>query len=179
MFETIKEFEEYIFSIETDEQLQNAKYGEADILAFYESLGDRARAQIYKDLSLKSGHEGCMAVNGETIAIVGSGLDIIHPKENTDLQKRILEAGGLILSEQLINTKASPTTLVARNRLQAALSGIVILAQCPAQSGSLHTMRFARQYHKMSLAVKYLRRTDANAGNFYLIESGLAETLVI
>ena len=45
MFETIKEFEDYIFSIETEEQLQNAKYGEADVLAYYESLSDRARAQ--------------------------------------------------------------------------------------------------------------------------------------
>ena len=60
MFETIKEFEDYIFSIETEEQLQNAKYGEADVLAYYESLGDRARAQIYKDLSMKSGKESVL-----------------------------------------------------------------------------------------------------------------------
>ena len=39
----------------------------------------------------KAGHEGCLAANGETIAIVGSGLDIIHPKENTDLQKKFLK----------------------------------------------------------------------------------------
>ena len=125
----------------------------------------------------KAGHEGCLAVKGETIAIVGSGLDIIHPKENMDLQKRILEADGLILSEQLIKIKANPTTLVARNRLQAALSDAVILAQCPAQSGSLHTMRFARQYRKKSLAVKFPKRTEANAGNFDLIESNLAQPL--
>ena len=127
----------------------------------------------------KAGHEGCLAVNGETIAIVGSGLDIVHPKENSDLQKRILEAGGLILSEQLIRTKASPSTLVARNRLQAALSDTVILAQCPPQSGSLHTMRFARQYKKKSLAVKFPKRTDANAGNFNLIENNQAQPLTI
>ena len=125
----------------------------------------------------KAGHEGCLAVKGETIAIVGSGLDLVHPKENTDLQKRILEAGGLILSEQLIKTKANPTTLVARNRLQAALSDSVVLAQCPAQSGSLHTMRFSRQYRKRSLAVKFPKRTEANAGNFYLIENNLAQPL--
>ena len=127
----------------------------------------------------KAGHEGCLAANGETIAIVGTGLDLVHPKENVDLQKRILEADGLILSEQLIKTKASPTTLVARNRLQAALSDTVILAQCPAHSGSLHTMRFARQYHKRSMAVMFPKRTEANAGNFDLIESGLSEPLTI
>ena len=125
----------------------------------------------------KAGHEGCLAIGGETMAIVGSGLDIIHPKENIDLQKRILEAGGLILSEQPIGVKASPRTLVQRNRLQAALSDDVILAQCPAQSGSLHTMRFARQYRKKSLAVKFPKCTEANTGNFDLIENNLAEPI--
>ena len=125
----------------------------------------------------KAGHEGCLAVNGETIAIVGSGLDIVHPKENTDLQKRILEAGGLILSEQPIGVKASPRTLVERNRLQAALSDEVLLAQCPTQSGSLHTMRFARQYRKRSFAVKFSKRNEANAGNFELIDNNLAEPI--
>ena len=119
-------------------------------------------------------HQGCLDAGGKTIAIVGTGLDIVHPRENTALQKRILENGGLILSEQPIGVKASPRTLVQRNRLQAALSETVILAQCPAESGSLHTMRFARKYKKKSLAVKYPKRTDANAGNFDLIESGLA-----
>ena len=121
-----------------------------------------------------AGHNGCLDAGGKTIAIVGSGLDIIHPKENTALQKRILENGGLILSEQPIGVKASPRTLVQRNRLQAALSDTIILAQCPSESGSLHTMRFARKYKKKSLAFKYPKRNDANAGNFDLIESGLA-----
>ena len=119
-------------------------------------------------------HVGCLDAGGKTIAIVGSGLDITHPKENTALQKRILENGGLIMSEQPIGVKAGPRTLVQRNRLQAALSESVILAQCPSESGSLHTMRFARKYKKKSLAVKYPKRNDANAGNFDLIESGLA-----
>ena len=60
MFETIKEFEDYIFSIETEDQLQNTKYGEADILSYFESLGNRSRAQIYKDLFLNSGKESVL-----------------------------------------------------------------------------------------------------------------------
>ena len=125
----------------------------------------------------KAAHEGCLDAGGKTIAIVGSGLDIIHPIENSDLQKRILEAGGLILSEQLLKQKASPRTLVARNRLQAALSLSVILAECPIKSGSMYTMNFARGYKKKCLAVRYPCRSDANAGNFYLIDNNLAEPL--
>ena len=125
----------------------------------------------------KAGHEGCLAAGGKTIAIVGSGLDMVHPKENQDLQKRILDAGGLILSEQLIKTKASPSTLVARNRLQAALSDRVILVQCPLQSGSMHTMRYARKYQKQCLAVNFPQKTEINAGNNDLIENNLAQAI--
>ena len=124
-----------------------------------------------------SAHIGCLDAKGSTIAIVGNGLDICHPKENKALETRILENGGLLLSEQVIGVKANPTRLVARNRLQAALSEAVILAQCPAQSGSLHTMRFARKYRKQSLAATFPRRTEANAGNYALIDNNQAKAI--
>lgn len=119
----------------------------------------------------KAAHEGCLSVGGETIAVVASGLDMTHPVENKPLQSRILETGGLLLSEQHFGIKANPSRLVARNRLQAALSESVILAQCPEQSGSMHTMRFARKYHKKSYAVEFQKYTEINGGNRLLIES--------
>ena len=120
-------------------------------------------------------HRGCLDAQGGTIAIVASGLDITHPRENKPLQDAILENGGLLLSEQVIGVKANPTRLVARNRLQAALSEAVVLAQCPAQSGSLHTMRFARQYRKRSLAATFPRRTQFNEGNYLLLDNNQAQ----
>ena len=124
-----------------------------------------------------SAHNGCIDGGGKTIAIVGSGLDIIHPRENVPLQRRILEHGGLILSEQLIGWKANPTSLVARNRIQAALSDATILAQCPVQSGSMHTMRFARQYRRKCYAVEFSKATETNGGNRELIARKQAEPL--
>ncbi|MCM1139185.1 MAG: DNA-protecting protein DprA [Muribaculum sp.] len=124
-----------------------------------------------------SAHLGCLDAGGYTIAIVGNGLDITHPRENKALETRILDNGGLLLSEQVIGVKANPSRLVARNRLQAALSEAVILAQCPAQSGSLHTMRFARKYRKQSLAATFPRRTEANAGNYALIDNNQAKPI--
>ncbi|MDE6855649.1 MAG: DNA-protecting protein DprA [Muribaculaceae bacterium] len=124
-------------------------------------------------------HKGCLDAGGETIAIVGNGLDICHPKENVRLMERILASYGLLLSEQPFGVKANPRRLVARNRLQAALSTAVILAQCPAHSGSLHTMRFAREYRKKSYALQFPKWTAVNAGNRMLIEEGLAESLQI
>lgn len=120
-------------------------------------------------------HHGCLDAQGGTIAIVASGLDITHPRENKPLQDAILENGGLLVSEQVIGVKANPTRLVARNRLQTALSEAVVLAQCPAQSGSLHTMRFARQYRKRSLAATFPRRNQFNEGNYLLLDNNQAQ----
>ena len=125
----------------------------------------------------KSAHEGCLDADGRTIAIVASGLNITHPIENVPLQQRILENGGLILSEQPFGVKANPTRLVARNRLQAALSSTVILAESPQQSGSMHTMRFARKYHKRCLVVSYPEYSNKNAGNELLINLNLARSI--
>ncbi len=124
-----------------------------------------------------SAHQGCLDANGSTIAIVGNGLNLTHPKENKALEDLILVKGGLILSEQTVGIKANPTRLVARNRLQAALSRDVILAQCPAKSGSLHTMRFARKYGRSCFAATYPKRNEANAGNYMLIDEGLARAI--
>lgn len=123
-----------------------------------------------------SAHKGCLDAGGKTIAVVGNGLDICHPKENKWLEQKILNNGGLLMSEQPFGMNANPSRLVARNRLQAALSTAVILAQCPEKSGSLHTMRFARKYGKRSLAVKFATSTAANAGNNNLLTQRNAET---
>lgn len=117
-------------------------------------------------------HRAALDAGAGTIAVVATGLDIIHPRESEALQNDILRHGGLILSEQPIGVKANPTRLVARNRLQAALSDAVILAQCPAHSGSLHTMRFAGKYHRKQYAVTFPRWNDANRGNYNLIQTG-------
>ena len=145
------------------------------------TLGERFAKEgniIVSGLALgcdKAAHEGCLAARGKTIAIVASGLNIVHPIENTPLQQRILECGGLILSEQPFGVKANPSRLVARNRLQAALSSVVILAECPEHSGSMHTMRFARKYHKQCLAASYPHYSEMNRGNELLLTQNLAK----
>lgn len=120
-------------------------------------------------------HKGCLDAGGYTIAILGNGLDLVHPKENEALVNRILENDGLIISEQPLRAKATPKNLVARNRLQAALSEIVIVAQCPAKSGTLYTVDFAKRYGKKVMAVKYNHLNDTNEGNWNLLSSGKAQ----
>ncbi len=120
-------------------------------------------------------HQGCLAARGETIAIVGNGLDITHPKENESLQKRILQNRGLLMSEQPFGIKANPTRLVARNRLQAAMSQKVLVAQCPEHSGTMHTVRFAQKYGKEIFAATYPLYNETNSGNKLLLDQQIAK----
>lgn len=119
-------------------------------------------------------HQGCLAAKGKTIAIVASGLDITHPQENKPLQEMILKNEGLLLSEQVIGVKANPTRLVARNRLQAALSQKLIVAECPVQSGTMHTVRFAQKYKKQIYAGRFEHYNWDNSGNEYLLKEKIA-----
>ena len=91
-------------------------------------------------------HVGCLYRRGLTIAVVGSGLNHVHPKENIPLQQRILANNGLILSEQSPKVKASPRTLIARTRLQVALADKVYVIECEKESGTMHAVNFALKY---------------------------------
>ena len=117
-------------------------------------------------------HWGCIDAEEKTIAVVGSGLDIIHPKDNITLQQKILDTGGLVVSEQPMGTKASPRTLIARTRLQVALADNVIVIECEKESGTMHAVNFALRYKKQIFAVD-----NDWSGNRYLLDNGLAHQL--
>ena len=124
-------------------------------------------------------HRGCLSVDGKTIAIVATGLNLVHPRENEPLQAEILRKGGLILSEQPIGIKANPTRLVARNRLQAALSETVVVAECPEHSGTMHTVRFAQKYGKHIKAVHFKWTNEQNTGNRFIVDNHIGEYITV
>lgn len=118
-------------------------------------------------------HQGCIDAGGKTIAIVATGLDRVFPKEHTLLQESILATGGLVISEQPLGIKANPSRLFARNRLQAALADFIVVAQCPAKSGTLYTVDFAIKYGKPVFAVDFGFCNEFNAGNCQLLSRGV------
>lgn len=120
-----------------------------------------------------SAHQGCIDANGKTIAVVASGLNIVHPKANESLQKEIINKGGLIISEQPFGVKANPVRLYARNRLQAALVQKVIVVQCAVKSGTMNTVYFAHKYGCKIYAVAYGQYDKHNAGNEYILNKGI------
>lgn len=122
-------------------------------------------------------HRGCLDADGQTIAVVASGLDITHPKVNKLLQDEIIAKGGTIVSEHPFGVKANPTRLVARCRIQAALSHTVIVAQCPIISGTMYAVRFAKTYGRSVYAVQFDRQNELNTGNKFLLDYGIAQPI--
>ena len=126
-------------------------------------------------------HRGCLDADGQTIAVVASGLDITHPKMNKLLQDEIVAKGGIILSEHPFGVKANPTRLVARCRLQVALTKSVVVAQCPIISGTMYAVRFAQEYdgdcfgwENDIYAIQYDTQNELNSGNKFLLDYSLA-----
>lgn len=124
-------------------------------------------------------HRGCLDAGGQTMAVVASGLDITHPKANKALQEDIVASGGTILSEYPFGVKANPTRLVARCRIQAALSHTVIVAQCPIISGTMYAVRFAKTYGRNVYAVQFDRQNELNTGNKFLLDYSIAQPISI
>ncbi|MDM8123907.1 DNA-processing protein DprA [Mediterranea massiliensis] len=126
-------------------------------------------------------HRGCLDAEGQTIAIVASGLDITHPKVNKTLQEEIVAKGGTIVSEHPFGMKANPTRLVARCRMQVVLTQSVIVVQCPIISGTMYAVRFAQEYsgdkfglRRQIYAVEYGTMDELNSGNKFLLDCQLA-----
>ncbi|MDR2404110.1 MAG: DNA-processing protein DprA [Spirochaetaceae bacterium] len=88
-------------------------------------------------------HRGNLDGGGATVAVLGSGLDQVYPASNRMLARRILEDGGVLLSEYPPGTEPRKWHFPARNRIIAGLARGTLLVEAPAVSGALITARFA------------------------------------
>ncbi|MDR1909054.1 MAG: DNA-processing protein DprA [Spirochaetaceae bacterium] len=88
-------------------------------------------------------HRGNLAGGAPTVAVLGSSLDQVYPASNRDLARRILGAGGAILSEYPPETGPRRWNFPARNRIIAGLARGTLVAEAPEKSGALITAQFA------------------------------------
>lgn len=88
-------------------------------------------------------HIGTLSTEGKTIAVVGNGLDIVYPVENSYLLSKILENGGAIISEYPLGTKPEKMNFPARNRIISGISKGIIVIEAKEKSGTLITVDFA------------------------------------
>ncbi len=119
-------------------------------------------------------HETALAYGVKTIAFPGSGLDptVLYPRINMSLAKRILEAGGALISEFDPTQRAAEWTFPRRNRLMAGYSKAVLIIEAEKESGTLITSRLAIEYNRDVLAVPGSIFSPASYGTNWLIRQG-------
>jgi DNA processing protein len=83
-----------------------------------------------------AGHRGAIAAKGKTVAVFGTGVDIIYPKENTRLTEQTLAFGGALISEFPLNTFAAPQNFPVRNRIISGISIGVLVVEAAEYSGT-------------------------------------------
>ena len=118
------------------------------------------------------GHEGLLASLGYGIVVMGCGLDIVYPRENTKLFDRILQNNGLLVSEYPPGTPPSAKHFPARNRIISGLSRGVIVVEAKASSGSLITADMAVSEGRDVFVVPCNLLDHTADGNKFLMRNG-------
>ncbi|MBW2306452.1 MAG: DNA-protecting protein DprA [Deltaproteobacteria bacterium] len=149
------------------------------------AYGVRACQQLSNDLSLRglviisgfargvdsAAHWGAFQAGGRTIAVLGCGIDVIYPRENKDLFKRI-EAQGAVITELPPGVPPEPVNFPRRNRIISGMSLGVIVVEASARSGSLITARLALEQNREVFAVPGMVSSTRSQGTHHLIKQG-------
>jgi len=149
-------------------------YGEA----VAEQLGaDLARAGVVVISGLALGidaaaHRGALVGGGVTIAVMGTGVDVVYPAAHSRLAEEILAAGGALVSQFPDGTTPRRHNFPARNWTMAALSDLVVVVESAEGSGALITADAALHLHKEVLAVPGSVFSPLSVGTHGLIRDG-------
>src|SRR5262249_41019651 len=116
-------------------------------------------------------HEGALSVGGPTVAVLGSGADVVYPREHAALAAAVAREGALI-SELEPGTPPRPMFFPQRNRIISGLARAVVVVEAGERSGSLITARFALEQGRDVLAVPGNVLSGRNRGGHRLLRDG-------
>ncbi|MDP2070340.1 DNA-processing protein DprA [Methylotenera sp.] len=116
-------------------------------------------------------HRGALKANGATIAVVGTGLDIVYPARHRDLAHQIVERG-LIISEFALGTPSKPQNFPKRNRIISGLSLGCLVVEANLQSGSQITARLSAEQGREVFAIPGSIHSPMSKGCHQLIKQG-------
>ncbi len=117
-------------------------------------------------------HKGALAAKRPTIAVWGTGVDVIYPKENKSLAEQIVAGGGAILSELPLGTFPAPQNFPKRNRILSGMSVGVLVVEAGEYSGTRVTARCALEQNREVFAVPGNVTTKNAWGPNLLIKQG-------
>ncbi|AWB66455.1 DNA-protecting protein DprA [Saccharobesus litoralis] len=124
-------------------------------------------------------HQGALSVEGATIGVLGTGVDIVYPKRHHALAHQIVDNGGLLLSEFKPGTPARAQHFPRRNRIISGLSLGVLVVEAALKSGSLITARYAAEHNREVFAIPNCIHDPRSRGCHQLLRDGakLTETV--
>jgi DNA processing protein len=122
-------------------------------------------------------HREVVEQNGKTIAVLPTGLRNIYPSSHYGLAMKIIERGGLLISEYPEDAPGLKHQFIERNRLIAALSDVLVITEAAEKSGSLHTAQFALELGITVMAVPGDITSATSKGTNTLIQNGAAPVL--
>jgi DNA processing protein len=98
-------------------------------------------------------HRGAVAAKGKTVAVLGTGIDVMYPKENTRLTEQIVALGGALITEFPVGTFPAPQNFPIRNRIISGMSAGVLVVEAAEYSGTRITSRLALEQNRDVYAV--------------------------
>jgi DNA processing protein len=118
-----------------------------------------------------SAHEGALAAEGYTVAVLGSGLLTVYPREHIGLYERIA-ATGAVVSELPLKARPEGRHFPARNRIISGMAVGVVVVEAAERSGSLITARLAAEQNREVFALPGSVRSHQSQGTHGLIKQG-------
>lgn len=117
-------------------------------------------------------HQGALAAQGRTVAVIGSGLMKLYPSENEPLARRIASGNGAVISEFSMETKADRQSFPMRNRIVSGCSFGLLVVEAGMNSGALITATQAGEHGKSIYAVPGRIDQPGCLGSNRLIQQG-------
>lgn len=149
-------------------------YGSAVATRLARELAER-RLVIVSGLARgidSASHRGALEAKGKTVAVLGSGLDVIYPRENKRLAEEIVGSSGAMISEFPPGTAPAPENFPIRNRIISGLALGSVIVEAAEYSGSLITARLALEQNREVFAVPGNITSAQSFGPNHLIKQG-------